>query len=987
MAIIPVNPGEDIAAAWLAADPGDTLALAAGVHELGGQLLSQKENVTLEGVIGADSKPTTILDASIELSTTWTNETGIHANVWSTPDIPAVAGEPYDLRFVSVDDLEIPLLLAAEHPNIMDVLGADPDWDHDDPPIGNSPTGTMPLIESCGAICVHFKSPGLTYIRFHDGRDPNGETIRYSGPYEATVWLHANHPDVTLRNLEIRGHTIGVLITASRTRVERCVFPHGSDRYFHAGGSDNVIDRCELYSRSTVTTTYGTWAHDDSDAALPAQLAPKEMSYRIWKSWAGASNSELNGLRIAYGAGLRVIDCHAHDLITGAWVFLGGAPSFERGIIERCSSVGIALYEESSGTATGLQIKDCVNPIRAHHLHDGAVPREWLFEECIFEDPPGTGRAMFCHWAPGAAKQLPYGPIRVRFVRCVIRSQWLFQLGHPDGWKHGWLKDFEWIGCCVDTKYSVTNYLGFVDDPLAIRAFADNNVQILNFGAPGVPVWMEPDSQVNPPRCPLYFTLIQPDAISVLEGDPNLEVGPLVGGFRILKFLDTGKEAALHYLGVADFGVDHDVYQAYPIGVATRTLYRDLDAIAEVQGPYTRNTILTTSPGLDPLAPFVTAGTPHVLTGDDASYMARRDYDDTAPDGEDVTDAALELEEPEPFNPLLISFPDGDALMAPLTGLSLHPDAVSLMSETNGSNLHPDFGSGTYQGSIIGIPINWVDHDEPLSPMYLNLAEGWEDDHFDWTGVGHVVGSYSMIPIPSNLQVEEGAGDDHALIVQRDVDGNPRFLFETWRTDQGGPGGAWQAQNLSVFDLQSDVHQRGIGKTSADAAGLPISPLLWRWDEVQDAITRGDFVIPHPMRFTVPLAGGGQMLPATHWAGGGGTSYPPEGTRYRLKAEFKETYSDDLERVVRYTLAEYGLIIADNGGGGTGVMTQGEPNDNWDNTRLAAIFNAMNLPDHFEIIEAPGNAPNGPTWDGVHWYGYSGYTQMASDTGIPQTAD
>ena len=73
---------------------------------------------------------------------------------------------------------------------------------------------------------------------------------------------------------------------------------------------------------------------------------------------------------------------------------------------------------------------------------------------------------------------------------------------------------------------------------------------------------------------------------------------------------------------------------------------------------------------------------------------------------------------------------------------------------------------------------------------------------------------------------------------------------------------------------------RPLGWTSGDAAGLPILPGLVRYDEV----AAGD--IDHVIRFTAPRTANAYVWPASHKAGSGGSSDPPMGAWFRLKAGY-----------------------------------------------------------------------------------------------------
>ena len=97
------------------------------------------------------------------------------------------------------------------------------------------------------------------------------------------------------------------------------------------------------------------------------------------------------------------------------------------------------------------------------------------------------------------------------------------------------------------------------------------------------------------------------------------------------------------------------------------------------------------------------------------------------------------------------------------------------------------------------------------------------------------------------------AGDRHVLVLQ---EGTCK-LYELYNARRAGRG--WQADSGAVFNLTSNA-LRPEGWTSADAAGLPIFPLLARYGEVHTGR------IDHALRVTVPFTKAGYIHPATHYA-------------------------------------------------------------------------------------------------------------------------
>jgi hypothetical protein len=171
-------------------------------------------------------------------------------------------------------------------------------------------------------------------------------------------------------------------------------------------------------------------------------------------------------------------------------------------------------------------------------------------------------------------------------------------------------------------------------------------------------------------------------------------------------------------------------------------------------------------------------------------------------------------------------------------------------------------------------------------------------------------------PVPATGAVEghddyvcsEG-GDCHLIVIDRRRD----ELYEMWRADLGG--GLFRGGCAVVWDLSAryDSTLRGLGCTSADAAGLPIAPLTASADEVAAGEVR------HALRFILPnnrIRRGIYVPPATHstQATRGGPSAPPYGVRFRLRADYPlEELPSDGARVIARALQRYGMILADGG--------------------------------------------------------------------------
>jgi serine/threonine-protein kinase len=153
-----------------------------------------------------------------------------------------------------------------------------------------------------------------------------------------------------------------------------------------------------------------------------------------------------------------------------------------------------------------------------------------------------------------------------------------------------------------------------------------------------------------------------------------------------------------------------------------------------------------------------------------------------------------------------------------------------------------------------------------------------------------------------------GGGDCHLLVVDRP----DHELFEMWRADF--TGGAFNGGCAVVWDLSRSYGPslRGENCTSADAAGLPVTALLFTADEVAAGS------IDHAVRFILPndrILPGAYVHPATHTtrATSGGADAPPYGTHLRLRASYPLAQLAPGAQVVARALQRYGMILADGG--------------------------------------------------------------------------
>jgi hypothetical protein len=278
-------------------------------------------------------------------------------------------------------------------------------------------------------------------------------------------------------------------------------------------------------------------------------------------------------------------------------------------------------------------------------------------------------------------------------------------------------------------------------------------------------------------------------------------------------------------------------------------------------------------------------------------------------------------------------FPENDVWNQDISAAPADADWTRRLHALVGNvNLHPDYGGGG--GELYGIPINVVPQTQPA----VGVDFYWYDDESD-PGPFPLPGPLDVI-IEGNdpLQCD---GDCHLLVVQQ----GSCQLFEGYACYYAG---GWQCGGGASWDLtRVSYGQRQKGWTSADAAGLAITPGVLRYDEVRRGAVR------HALRFTVPCTSPNYVAPATHYAVPGGCSEsdpnaPPMGLRVRLRADYDVSGASESARVVLRAMQRYGMILADNG---SSFYFQGEANPGWTDDDIEPL---KDVPaSAFEVITPP----------------------------------
>jgi hypothetical protein len=284
----------------------------------------------------------------------------------------------------------------------------------------------------------------------------------------------------------------------------------------------------------------------------------------------------------------------------------------------------------------------------------------------------------------------------------------------------------------------------------------------------------------------------------------------------------------------------------------------------------------------------------------------------------------------------------------------VHPDSARWIALAGASlNFSADWGTNAnpaaYQ-SYWGLPVNVIDDagsDWPqvsfdFSASGLSSLSGYpaQSDCAAADGSGFTIArdcttlpaSQRRFPFPRDATLlaeggactDPGCGDRHVLVLEQ---GACR-LWESYFSYE--LGGRWYSLATAAWDLHS-LALRPDGEASADASGLPITPLLVKAAEANAGEIR------HALRVTFrdPALALQHAWPARFAAGSDDPGAIPFGALLRLKADFAIPANWTTQAKAIATAAKrYGLYVADNG---ADFYVQGEPDAAWDPATLQQL--------------------------------------------------
>ena len=281
-------------------------------------------------------------------------------------------------------------------------------------------------------------------------------------------------------------------------------------------------------------------------------------------------------------------------------------------------------------------------------------------------------------------------------------------------------------------------------------------------------------------------------------------------------------------------------------------------------------------------------------------------------------------------------YPDDHVFHADVRQLPVRADSATALSGAGGTQmpLHVGFGSGIWEGSRRGIPVNVVDH-AAAAPTDFMVAAVYES----------LTGDQRLdVPMPNNPRFEGWPGrswDKHLLL----LDPATCRTHELINVQLPGENlsaaryGAWYADAVVEMDLTTnELPATG----SVTAARFSLIAGLIRYDEVlSDQLN-------HVMRVTLPeIRAGDPIWPAL---GNDGRStradLPQMGSWLRLRPDVDLSGLGTHARIVAEALKVHGAILGDTG---KFFSLSGEPDHRWDDEDLAGL-EALTLAD-FELVD------------------------------------
>ena len=303
-------------------------------------------------------------------------------------------------------------------------------------------------------------------------------------------------------------------------------------------------------------------------------------------------------------------------------------------------------------------------------------------------------------------------------------------------------------------------------------------------------------------------------------------------------------------------------------------------------------------------------------------------------------------------------FPANNIFNTQIGALPVDSHSDAYIGTIGAAKIHLDLGQtvDTTSSDYYGIPYNAVHGAAIQWPTAKYYAVDTSD--YDWHpaeesecgDTSHAVQApctgNPILPIPATPLVESGTNttpaqtpdDDHHLLI---VDSDTCRLWEIYHAYL--TNGTWNIFGSAEWDMKSNA-LRTAEWSSADAAGLPILPLLLKASEASSG------TIKHALRFTIQSS---KIAPSYIWPGRHSTdttanaAHPPMAQLFRLKASYAipANFSTQSKAILQ-AMKTYGMYLAD---GGSNWYVSGEPSAAWDDSVFDQVQTVTG--DQFEAVD------------------------------------
>lgn len=257
---------------------------------------------------------------------------------------------------------------------------------------------------SVGALWA--STNGVTYLRFANGADPNGVSVRLAGNLDGS-WTDDVYSNavkvaasgVTLRNLDLRGAWCGALMQfSSNTVLDGCLLEGGRYRAMVNVATNTVMTNC------TLTTAY--YGYSDPGAWQgKTNTGNRENLYLVAKFLSGMESLVVSDTGVlAIGAnGLDIRNCtFSKNIGDNVWVGDAGYPvqsvTISSNSFANSSAHGVFYLPGETNTVV---VGNAFSDINVHHRFqnwdNGDARTIKIYRNTMWE-PAGVGEAFFAHY-------------------------------------------------------------------------------------------------------------------------------------------------------------------------------------------------------------------------------------------------------------------------------------------------------------------------------------------------------------------------------------------------------------------------------------------------------------------------------------------------------------------------------------------------------------------------------------------------------------